>query len=173
MQAVTASRIGDWLHQPPSGKGVRRFAARQHLLGVEFPPVRLDTGGSQRNRSDKNQWWNSWRRSIRKNIGLFHLSAIGQATALELSRQGYQVAIHYFENEAGARETFERIQRLGKGRARVYAADLSDPSRSTQLAGDVLEDFGRVDVLVNNAGSLVERRAIADMDFDFWRRVMA
>jgi len=100
-------------------------------------------------------------------------SGIGQATALELSRRGYQVAIHYFENEAGARETFERIQRLGKGRARVYAADLSDPSRATQLAGDVLEDFGRVDVLVNNAGSLVERRALADMDFDFWRRVMA
>ena len=36
----------DWLHQPPSGKGVRRFAARQHLLGVEFRSVRLDTGGS-------------------------------------------------------------------------------------------------------------------------------
>ena len=56
-------------------KNTRIQAARQHLLGVEFPSVRLDTGGSQRNRSDKNQWWNSWRRSIRKNIGLFHLSA--------------------------------------------------------------------------------------------------
>src|SRR5439155_21557258 len=100
-------------------------------------------------------------------------SGIGQATALELSRQGYQVAIHYFENESGARETFGQIQRLGKGRARAYAADLSDRSRSTPLAGDTLEDAGRVVVLVYNAGSLVQRSRSAGMDFDFGRAVMA
>jgi len=100
-------------------------------------------------------------------------SGIGQATALELSRSGYQVAIHYFKNETGARETFEHIQRMGRGKARVYGCDVSDPTQVTEFAGNVLEDFGRVDVLVNNAGSLVERRPLAETDYDLWRRVMS
>src|SRR5213593_1563125 len=100
-------------------------------------------------------------------------SGIGQATAWELSRNGYQVAIHYFKNEKGARETFEQIQHNGKGKARVYSSDVMDPAQVTEFTGNVLADFGRVDVLINNAGSLLERRALAEMDYDLWRRVMA
>lgn len=100
-------------------------------------------------------------------------SGIGQAVAIELSRRGYQLAVHYFQNEAGARKTFEQIQALGEGRARVYAADLADPPKVARLTGTILEDFGRVDVLVNNAGSLVERKLLAEMEYDLWRRVMA
>ena len=100
-------------------------------------------------------------------------SGIGQATAVELARRGYQVAVHYCSNEAGARETFESIRALKHGRARVYPCDLSDSAQVVQMAGDVLADFGRLDALVNNAGSLVERRRLAEMDYDLWRRVMA
>jgi NAD(P)-dependent dehydrogenase (short-subunit alcohol dehydrogenase family) len=100
-------------------------------------------------------------------------SGIGQASALELARRGYQVAIHYFKNETGARETFEQIRSAGNGRARVYPADVSEPAQTSQLVGDVLADFGRIDALVNNAGSLVERRLLAEMDYELWRRVMA
>src|SRR5438876_8043197 len=77
-----ASRTASRFHSSSTSARSIGLPARQHLLGVEFPSVRLDTGGSQRNRSDKNQWWNSWRRSIRKNIGLFHLSAV-KAQAIE------------------------------------------------------------------------------------------
>ncbi len=100
-------------------------------------------------------------------------SGIGQAAAIELARRGHQVAIHYFGNEQGARGTFEAIRKLGAGHARVYSCDVSDHSQVQQMAGDVLADFGRIDVLVNNAGSLVERRPFADMDRELWRRVMA
>ena len=100
-------------------------------------------------------------------------SGIGQASALELARRGYEVAIHYFKNEAGARETFEQIRAVGGGRARVYAADVSEPDQAGHLVGEVLADFGRLDALVNNAGSLVERKLLAEMDYDLWRRVMA
>lgn len=99
-------------------------------------------------------------------------SGIGQATAVELASRGYQVAVHYCSNESGARSTFEGIRALKGGKARVYAADLSDPAQVGQLAGDVLEDFQRLDVLVNNAGSLVERRLLAEMDYALWRRVL-
>ncbi len=100
-------------------------------------------------------------------------SGIGQATAVELARRGYHVAIHYFTNEAGARQTFEMIRAVDKGKARVYPCDLSDPALTAQMSGDILADFGRVDALVNNAGSLVERRQLADMDFGLWRRILA
>jgi 3-oxoacyl-[acyl-carrier protein] reductase len=99
-------------------------------------------------------------------------SGIGQATAVELASRGYQVAIHYCSNETGARETFESIRALKGGKARVYAADLSDPAQVGQMAGDVLEDFERLDVLVNNAGSLVERKNLAEMDYSLWRRIL-
>jgi NAD(P)-dependent dehydrogenase (short-subunit alcohol dehydrogenase family) len=100
-------------------------------------------------------------------------SGIGQATAVEFADRGYQVAIHYFSNEKGAHETFDRIRALKHGRARVYACDVSNPAQVNQMAGDVLADFERLDVLVNNAGSLLERKQLAEMDYDLWRRVMA
>jgi 3-oxoacyl-[acyl-carrier protein] reductase len=100
-------------------------------------------------------------------------SGIGQATAVELARRGYHVAIHYFANEKGARETYEKVRALKAGHARVYSCDVSDHVQAGQMAGDVLADFTRIDVLVNNAGSLVERRLFADMDRDLWRRVLA
>ena len=100
-------------------------------------------------------------------------SGIGQATAVELARRGYQVAVHYLRNEKGARETYEKIRALKAGHARVYSCDVSDHIQAGQVAGDVLADFGRIDLLINNAGSLVERRLFADMDHDLWRRVMA
>ena len=100
-------------------------------------------------------------------------SGIGAATAVELARRGYHVAVHYHVNDEGARETFERIRELGSGKARVYTCDVSDPSEVTEVAGDILADFGRIDAVVNNAGSLLERRLLADMDFELWRRVMA
>jgi 3-oxoacyl-[acyl-carrier protein] reductase len=100
-------------------------------------------------------------------------SGIGQATAVALALRGYQVAIHYHNNEKGARETFEQIRALKHARARVYACDVADPSEVSQMAGDVLADFERLDVLVNNAGSLIERKNLSEMDYGLWRRVMA
>ncbi len=100
-------------------------------------------------------------------------SGIGQATAVELACRGFQVAVHYCSNEAGARETFEKIRAIQGAKARVYAEDLTDPNQVGQMAGDVLEDFGRLDILNNNAGSLVERKNLAEMDFLLWRRVLA
>lgn len=100
-------------------------------------------------------------------------SGIGQAAAIELAARGYQVAVHYHTNEKGARETFDRIRALPHGRARVYACDLTEPAQVHEMAGDILSDFERLDTLVNNAGSLVERRSLSEMDFELWRRILA
>jgi NAD(P)-dependent dehydrogenase (short-subunit alcohol dehydrogenase family) len=100
-------------------------------------------------------------------------SGIGQATAVELARCGYQIAIHYHSNEKGARQTLEKIRSLEHGRARVYAFDVSNPAEVAQIAGEILEDFGRMDALINNAGTLIRRQPLAEMDFEHWRQTVA
>lgn len=99
-------------------------------------------------------------------------SGIGRSTAVELAVRGYQVAIHYFHNEKGAHETFDAVRAIPGARARVYSCDVSDAVQVSQMAGDLLADFGRLDALVNNAGSLVARRPLTEMDFEHWRAVM-
>jgi 3-oxoacyl-[acyl-carrier protein] reductase len=100
-------------------------------------------------------------------------SGIGQATAVELARRGFQVAVHYGSNEKGAGETCEKIRAINDATAKVYPCDVSDPAQISQMAGDVLADFQRLDILVNNAGSLVARKGLAEMDYEFWRKVLA
>jgi 3-oxoacyl-[acyl-carrier protein] reductase len=98
-------------------------------------------------------------------------SGIGQATAVEMASRGWHVAVHYFSNEKGGQETLKRVAAL-TGKARAYACDVSDPGQVAEMGGKVLADFGRIDGLVNNAGSLIERRPLTEMDYDLWRRVM-
>ena len=59
------------------------------------------------------------------------------------------------------------------GEAHAIALDLGDPAAVRAAAAEALAVLGRVDVLVNNAGLLGERRALADYPLDLWERVMA
>ena len=96
---------------------------------------------------------------------------IGAATAREFARQGASVAVHYNASEQEAREVVASIA-SGGGRVAAFQADLSEAEQCRRLVGDVLRDFGRIDTLVNNAGSLVGRRFLAEIDQQFWARVM-
>jgi 3-oxoacyl-[acyl-carrier protein] reductase len=94
-------------------------------------------------------------------------SGIGWHTAKQFAEAGAKVVGHYNHNRDGA-ETL-----LGHGVVAVVQADLSSHSGIPPLEAAVAEHFGgRVDVLVNNAGSLVERKRIAEMDEALWDRVM-
>src|SRR5215213_6774326 len=71
-------------------------------------------------------------------------TGIGRAVAVALAGQGRRVVVHYNASEDEARE----------------------------VVGEIENRFGRLDVLVNNAGSLIERRTLAEMTEDLWDRVM-
>ena len=59
------------------------------------------------------------------------------------------------------------------GQAHALALDLGDTHAVAAAAADAIAALGRVDVLVNNAGLLGERRPLADYPLDLWERVMA
>jgi 3-oxoacyl-[acyl-carrier protein] reductase len=96
---------------------------------------------------------------------------IGRATAVELARRGADVAVHYLRNEAGARDTVAAIGGGGRA-AQAFRADVSRREDVLALVEAVLERFSRIDVLVNNAGDLVERQPLREMSEDLWRQVI-
>jgi len=98
-------------------------------------------------------------------------TGIGAATARAFAASGSQVAVHYHSSESAAREVAAGIQGSG-GKASLFQADLSKAAECRRLVGEVLKTCGRLDVLVNNAGSLVDRKMLLDIDDEFWQRVL-
>ena len=76
---------------------------------------------------------------------------IGRACAIRLAECGYDVAINYVSNEAKAAEVAAEIERLGR-RAITVKADTADLKAVQAMFREVHKAFGRLDVLVNNAG---------------------
>ena len=76
---------------------------------------------------------------------------IGKSCALELAKAGYDVAISYAGNEEAANKTLEELKALGSN-AKAYKFNIADREACQKAAEDVLKDFGKIDVLVNNAG---------------------
>ncbi len=84
---------------------------------------------------------------------------LGRATALTLAARGHRVAVHYVRGEAAADEVVAAITSAG-GHARAFGADVSDPDACGELVQAVQAAFGRLDVLVNNAGVTRDTLAI-------------
>src|SRR4028119_1605806 len=98
-------------------------------------------------------------------------TGIGRAVAEALAREGRRVVVHYNASEGEAREVAEGISSSG-GEAMLVGGDVSDSAEVDRMVGEIEGRYGRLDVLVNNAGSLVERRTLAEMTEDLWDRVM-
>jgi 3-oxoacyl-[acyl-carrier protein] reductase len=76
---------------------------------------------------------------------------IGREIALELARQGADVAVNYSGNEAKANEVVDLIKELGR-EAIAIQCDVSNSEAVTSMVKETIERFGRLDILVNNAG---------------------
>lgn len=96
---------------------------------------------------------------------------IGRATAELLAEAGAKVAVNYRSDDRGA-EDFVRQVRSAGGEALALAGDVSRPEEARQLVRDVVAAWGRLDVVINNAGIWEEDRAGAG-DLDTWDRTFA
>ena len=92
---------------------------------------------------------------------------IGRAIAIRLAKAGARVVVNYNGSEAKAQETVREIEETG-GEAMALKCDVSDFSACAELAKTVIEKFGRLDILINNAGitrdGLIMRMSEEDYD---------
>jgi 3-oxoacyl-[acyl-carrier protein] reductase len=98
-------------------------------------------------------------------------SGIGAAAAVGFAETGATVALHYHRNEEGAKHTLGAVQTAG-GTASVHQADLADPASAGKLIDDVLAKHGRIDVLVNNAGDLINRSPVVEVPDEEFHRII-
>ncbi len=78
-------------------------------------------------------------------------SGIGHAIAVELGRQGASVTVNFHKNEAAADATVKEIEAAG-GTGQAIQADVSSVSDIQKLVDQTVSAFGRLDIMVNNAG---------------------
>jgi NAD(P)-dependent dehydrogenase (short-subunit alcohol dehydrogenase family) len=99
-------------------------------------------------------------------------SGIGRAVALAYAREGADVVISYLNEEEDARETCRLVEDAGQ-RAVAVAGDIGAEEHCQQLVDRALADFGRLDVLVNNAAHQNRFESIDDITSEEWRHTFA
>jgi 3-oxoacyl-[acyl-carrier protein] reductase len=97
---------------------------------------------------------------------------IGAAVALGLGATGARVAVHCRTAHSEAERTAAGIERAG-GQAVVLQGDVGERGTVERLIAETVARFGRLDVLVNNAGDLIERAPVADTPDALFERMVA
>lgn len=97
-------------------------------------------------------------------------TGIGAAVAREFGRLGVHVAVHGNRSLNAAQAVVDAIKADG-GHAVFVAGDVSEPEIAASIAADAAEALGGIDILINNAGSLIGRMTNADFDNDLYDRV--
>ena len=94
---------------------------------------------------------------------------IGAAAAIAFAGDGYDVGINYCNSPEGAEETAKKCRELGAD-AQIYKADVSKRADCESMLGAFIAHFGRIDVLVNNAGGALKmpKGGFIDMPMDYW-----
>jgi 3-oxoacyl-[acyl-carrier protein] reductase len=97
--------------------------------------------------------------------------AIGSATALALAKSGADIIINHFQTPVEAETLKQSIVMLGR-RAHIVDADVSDEHAVLQMFSQIDQHFGRIDILINNAG-IARAQTIFDMTLESWNEVIS
>ncbi len=99
-------------------------------------------------------------------------TGIGAAAARAFAREGSRVAVHYNSSRDAAEKVATDVRALG-GEAFLVGGDVTDGAAIKRIVAETLAAFGRIDVLINNAGGLVARTRIEDYSEEFLQKVLA
>lgn len=96
---------------------------------------------------------------------------IGRGIAIELAREGADVAVNFRRDEDAARATVADIERLGR-RAVAVQADVAEWPAVEAMVAHALEALGGLDLVVANSGVASRTQTVWDMDLDHWHKVI-
>lgn len=96
-------------------------------------------------------------------------SGIGRAVAIAFAREGADIAISYLSEDQDANETAHWVEKAGR-RAVVLPGDITSEDHCQHLVRQCVENFGRLDILVNNAAFQRTYADIADISTEEWDR---
>ncbi|WP_109370411.1 MULTISPECIES: SDR family oxidoreductase [unclassified Massilia] len=99
-------------------------------------------------------------------------SGIGRAVALAFAREGADVLISYLNEHEDAKETERLVKEAGRN-AVLVPGDLADPAHCRALVERAVQEFGRIDVLVNNAAYQMSHESIDEIADEEWRHTFA
>ncbi len=97
---------------------------------------------------------------------------IGAAISLRLAAAGYDICINYHHSRDGAEEVRRGVEGFGR-RAMIFQADVSQPLQVKEMVEKVVDFFGGIEVVVNNAGILSRRTLTEELDEGEWDRMLA
>jgi 3-oxoacyl-[acyl-carrier protein] reductase len=101
-------------------------------------------------------------------------TGIGRSAVLALARAGYHVALNYGSSEKAARETAAEAAKLG-AKTLLLRCDVSDEPGVRSMIETIKNEFGRLDVLINNAGTTAawKPKDLETLSLEEWDRVFA
>lgn len=99
-------------------------------------------------------------------------SGIGRAVAIAYAREGADVLVSYLDEHDDAAETQRWVEEAGR-KCVLVPGDLADPAHCRSVIAKAVQEFGRVDVLVNNAAFQMTRDSIEDIPDEEWDRTLA
>jgi NAD(P)-dependent dehydrogenase (short-subunit alcohol dehydrogenase family) len=99
-------------------------------------------------------------------------SGIGRAVAIAYAREGADVVIAYLNEDDDARDTAKHVEEAGR-RAVLVPGDLSNPQHCRDVIQKAVDEFGRIDVLVNNAAFQMTHESIEEVPDDEWDYTIA
>jgi 3-oxoacyl-[acyl-carrier protein] reductase len=96
---------------------------------------------------------------------------IGRAIAIELAKSGIDISVNDHANPQEGLEVVDEINKIGQ-RAIYIQADVSDHNQVESMVEEILDTFGRIDILINNAGIVMDKK-LENMEIDQWNRVIS
>ena len=96
-------------------------------------------------------------------------SGIGRAVAIAFAREGADVAIAYLNEDEDARETARWVEQAGR-QCLLIAGDLAQKAHCHELVRRTVEQFGRIDIPVNNAAYQMSHESLEDISDEEWVR---
>ena len=97
---------------------------------------------------------------------------IGRAIAIELAKNGIDIVVNNHENPQEGIEVVDEIKNKIGQRAMYIETDVSNSNQVEEMIERIINKFGRIDILINNAG-ITRDKMLENMDRDLWNRVIS